>query len=67
MRVVAIRDGAEKLIREHGETAYDKACEAVRAARRHRNVRLEKYLIEVTREIGRRSAMDKDRHAIGTD
>jgi hypothetical protein len=39
----AIRDQAEKLIRDYGDNAYDKAYEAVRTARRHRNGRLERF------------------------
>jgi hypothetical protein len=53
MRVAAIRQEANKLIREFGSLAYDKALEAARAARRRRNVRLEKYLAKVAQEIER--------------
>jgi hypothetical protein len=49
----AIRDQAEKLIRDYGDNAYDKAYEAVRTARRHRNGRLERFLEKVAREIAR--------------
>ena len=55
MLAKAIKQEAEKLIRDHGQAAYDKACEAMRAARRRRNVRLEKYLAKVAQEIGRRT------------
>ena len=43
----AIKQEAEKLIRDHGQAAYDKECEDMRAARRRRNFRLEKYLAKV--------------------
>ena len=43
MLAKAIKQEAEKLIRDYGQAASDKACEAMRAARRRRNVRLEKY------------------------
>ena len=65
MRVEAIREEAEKLIREYGQMAYDKACEEVRAARQRRNVRLEKYRAKVAQEIERRTAKEKDIPLIG--
>jgi hypothetical protein len=51
----AIREQAQKLIRDHGDAAYQKAQEAVRAAHRRRNGRLERYLTNVAREIARRN------------
>ena len=43
----AIREYAEKLIREYGDAAYQKAQEAVRNAHRQRNGRLERFLEKV--------------------
>jgi hypothetical protein len=54
----AIQQQAEKLIRDHGDAAYCKAQEAVRAAHRCRNSRLERYLAKVAREIARRAPLD---------
>ena len=51
----AIREYAEKLIREHGDAAYQKAQEAAHDAHRRRNGRLEHFLEKVTGEIGRRA------------
>ena len=64
MSAKAIKEEAEKLIRDQGQAAYDKACEAMRAARRHRNVRLEEYLAKVAQEIARCTGreMDVDTH-----
>jgi hypothetical protein len=57
----AIREHAEKLIREYGDAAYEKAQEAVRDAHRRRNGRLEHFLEKVAREIARRTRADLDR------
>ena len=54
----AIREQAQKLIRDHGDAAYQKAQEAVRAAHRHRNSRLARYLAKVAQEIARRNPID---------
>jgi hypothetical protein len=51
----AIREYAEKLIREYGDAAYQKAQEAVRNAHRQRNGRLERFLEKVASEIARRA------------
>lgn len=59
MRASAIREEAERLIHQHGQMAYNEALAAVRAARRRQNIRLEKFLTKVSREVHRR--MDKDR------
>ncbi len=53
MRLLAVKQEAEKLTRENGPTAYEKAVEEVRAARRRRNARLEKFLVKVAEEIKR--------------
>ena len=45
----------EKLIREYGDAAYQKAQEAVRNAHRRRNGRLERFLEKVASEIARRA------------
>ena len=50
-----ISEHAERLIRECGDTAYHKAKEAARTARRHRNSRLEGFLEKVASEIERRT------------
>ena len=51
----AIREYAEKLIREYGDAAYQEAQEAVRNAHRRRNGRLERFLEKVASEIARRA------------
>ena len=51
----AIREYAEKLIREYGDAAYQKAQEAVRNAHRQRNGRLERFLEKVASDIARRA------------
>lgn len=53
MKKAMIKGQAEKLIHEYGDAAYQKAQEAARDARRHRNSRLERYWAEVGREIAR--------------
>lgn len=53
MRLIAIKQEAEKLICQYGPTAYEKALEEARAARRHRNVRLAKFLAKVAEKIER--------------
>ena len=55
MRLVTIKRDAERLISEHGLVAHAKAVEGARAARRRRNIRLEKYLTKVAQEIMRRA------------
>jgi len=54
----AIREQAQKLICDYGDAAYQKTQEAVRAAHRHRNSRLERYLAKVAQEIARRNPRD---------
>ena len=53
MKKAMIKGQAEKLIHEYGDVAYQKAQEAARDARKHRNSRLERYWAEVAREIAR--------------
>jgi hypothetical protein len=53
MRKKAIHDEAVKMVRDHGQAAYDKACEAMQAAHRRRNARLERFLKKVAQEIKR--------------
>ncbi len=53
MKKATIKEQAEKLIHECGDAAYQKAQEAARDARRHRNSKLERYWAEVAREIAR--------------
>lgn len=48
-----VKDEAERLIREHGAEAYTTAREAMRMARKRRNVRLERYLAQVALEVAR--------------
>ena len=62
MKTATIKEQAEKLIRNYGDAAYHKAQETVRAARRHRNSRLERYWAKVAREVARRTSV-----AIGHD
>lgn len=54
----AIREHAEKLIREYGDAAYQMAQQAARSAHRQRNSRLEHFLEKVAREIARRAHAD---------
>jgi F0F1-type ATP synthase membrane subunit b/b' len=49
----AVKERAEKLIDDYRDAAYEKAQEAMRAARRHRNSRLERYWAKVARQIAR--------------
>ena len=56
MRLLAVKQAAEKLIREYGSTAYEKAVEEVGAARRRRNARLERFLVKVAEKIERGTA-----------
>jgi Skp family chaperone for outer membrane proteins len=57
----AIREHAEKLIREYGDAAYQMAQQEARTARRRRNSRLQHFLEKVAREIARRAhAKDLD-------
>ncbi len=53
MKKATIKEQAEKLIHDYGDAAYQKAQEAVRDARRHRNSRLERYWAEVARDVAR--------------
>lgn len=53
MRKKAINDEAAKMLRDYGQAAHDKACEAMRAAHRRRNTRLEQFLKKVAQEIER--------------
>jgi tellurite resistance protein len=55
MRQQAIKDEAERLVSEFGSDAYDKAREAMREARRRRNIRLERYFAKVAVAIAHRS------------
>ena len=59
MKKATIKEQAEKLIHAYGDAAYQKAQEAVRDARRHRNSRLERYRAEVAREIARAAGAAK--------
>ena len=56
----AIREHAEKLIREHGDAAYQMAQQEARTARRRQNSRLEHFLEKVAREIARRAHATDD-------
>jgi len=55
MRRQAIKDEANKLALEFGGEAYDKAREAMREARRRRNIRLERYFAKVAMAIAERT------------
>ncbi len=54
----AIREHAEKLIREYGDAAYQMAQQSAHTAHRQRNSRLEHFLEKVAREIARRAPAD---------
>ena len=56
MRLLEVKQEAEKLVRQYGPTAYERALEEARAARRRRNVRLEKFLVKVAKTIERGTA-----------
>jgi uncharacterized membrane protein YccC len=53
VRKKAINDEAAKMLRDYGQAAHDKACEAMRAAHRRRDARLERFLKKVAQEIER--------------
>jgi hypothetical protein len=57
MKKATIKEQAEKLIQDYGDAAYEKAQEAGRAARRHRNSRLERYWAQVAREVAQRTSI----------
>jgi hypothetical protein len=48
---MTIKREAERFMREYGEFAYDKVREAIYAARKRRNARLEQFLTKVARVI----------------
>lgn len=54
MRSKAIKDEAERLVREHGVAAYQNARAALSLAKRQRNIRMELYLGQVVLEVARR-------------
>jgi hypothetical protein len=62
----AIKEHADKLIREHGNDAYRIALEAARAARRQRRSRLELFLEKVAREISHRAPERLGLRGLGT-
>ena len=53
MRLKAIKDEAERLVREHGPGALDFALEAKLQAKRQRNQRLERYMGKVATAVAR--------------
>lgn len=55
MRRQVITDKASKLVSEFGTGAYVKAREAMREARRRRNLRLERYFAQVAIAIARQT------------
>jgi hypothetical protein len=61
-----VRNQADSFIKDFGDSAYEKACEAQRAARRRRNVRLEKYFAMVALEIVRRCGGDSGLDAVAS-
>lgn len=54
MQLRAIKSEAEMLVRDHGPDAYRVAAELVLAARRGRNLRMEKFRTRVAAEVARR-------------
>jgi vacuolar-type H+-ATPase subunit E/Vma4 len=50
----AVKDEAERLIRDYGQDAYQIVSERLSAAHRRRHNRLEEFLAQVAREIERR-------------
>lgn len=56
MRRLATKKEAEKLVEEFGPDAYAKAEEAMRDARRRKNVRRADFLAKVMHHIAKRSS-----------
>jgi hypothetical protein len=55
----AVKDEAERLIRELGDGAIQELRERLSAARRRRHARLERFLEKVEREIERRAGQSQ--------
>ena len=55
MRLKAIKDEAERLVREHGPAALDVALEAKSQAKRKGNMRMERYLGKVALAVARQT------------
>lgn len=55
MRLKAIKDEAERLVREHGPGALEFALEARLQAKRKRNLRMERYLGKVALAVARQT------------
>lgn len=53
MKLKAIKDEAQRLIREHGAGAFDFALEAKAQAKRKRNLRVERYMGKVALAVAR--------------
>ena len=53
MKLKAIKDEAERLVREHGDSAFDFALEAKAQAKRQRNLRVERYMGKVALAVAR--------------
>ncbi|MEJ2376038.1 MAG: hypothetical protein P8Y71_11705 [Pseudolabrys sp.] len=68
MRRLVTKNEAEKFIREFGLNAYAKAEEAMREARRRKNVRRAEFLAKVMRHIAKHgvTASDGDGVPIGS-
>ena len=58
MRLKAIKDEAERLVREHGPAALDFALEAKLHAKRQNNFRMERYLGKVALAVARQARTD---------
>lgn len=55
----AVKDEAEKLVRDHGAAAYSIAREAVRLARRRKNERLSSFFGKVALEVARQQKREQ--------
>lgn len=63
MRIKAIKDEAEKLVREHGAQAKEVALEAAARAKRQRNLRMEHFMGKVALEAARLSVRSSSAEA----
>jgi hypothetical protein len=69
MRQQAIKDEASKLVSEFDSGAYEKAREAMREARRRKNMRLERYFakvaVTIASQTGKRIGEDTATRLVG--
>jgi hypothetical protein len=55
LRTKAIKDEADRLVREQGVLALEVAAEKLKSARKRKNARLERFLTQVIAELKRRA------------